>query len=83
MDNSHDNSKNNIKMVWVNIEDEDFEQVKQLAIEIFDDKDRAELWLNTPLKLLNSQTPIMRLESSGGREEVTQLLRKIEAEGFP
>ena len=75
-------TKKNIKMVWVPVENVDITKVKELAINVFRDKDKAEMWLTTPLKSLNGKTPIMRLKNSGGNEEVTGLLRKIESGEF-
>ena len=74
--------KKNIKMVWVSIENDDINKVKELATKVLGDIDKAETWLTTTLKPLNGNTPALTLESAGGLEEVTALLRKIESGEF-
>ena len=57
-------------------------ELKKLAAEIFGDKNKAEIWLNIPIKALNDKAPLTKLEYVEGIEEVRVILRKIEDGGF-
>lgn len=58
------------------------ETVNELANEVFGDKNKSEIWLNTPIKSLNYKTPRSRLECEEGIEEVIAILRKLESGEF-
>ena len=58
------------------------ESLKKLATDIFGDKNKSEIWLNTPIKALNDKTPRSRLEYEEGIKEVIAILRKIESGEF-
>jgi len=54
------------------------DNIVQLASKIFGTPDKVELWLSTPIRVLNGNTPIARLNTDEGIEEVTAILRKIQ-----
>ena len=58
------------------------EEIKELATKVFSNTDKADAWLTTPIKSLNDQTPISKLENAEGIKEVRALLRKIESGEF-
>ena len=58
------------------------ETLNKLANEVFGDKYKSEIWLNTPIKALNDNTPRSRFEYEEGIEEVVAILRKIESGEF-
>jgi len=51
--------------------------ILQLATSIFGDPVKARLWLETPIRTLNDDTPIEKLVSDEGKEEVISILYKI------
>lgn len=53
------------------------ETLKKLVNEVFEDKNKSEIWLNTPIKSLNEKTPLSRLECEEGIKEVSAILLKI------
>jgi len=65
-----------IKMVYTK------ETVNELANEVLGGKNISEIWLNTPIKSLNDNTPRSRLEDEEGIAEVIAILRKIESGEF-
>ena len=68
--------KNNIQSF--NIPDD----IAQLAISIFGNAVKAELWLSTPIHALNDDAPIERLKTSDGAYEIKAILNKIESGEF-
>jgi uncharacterized protein (DUF2384 family) len=58
------------------------ETLNELAKKVFGDKNKSEIWLNTPIKALHDQTPRSRLECEQGIEEVIAILQKIESGEF-
>lgn len=68
--------KNNIQKF--NLPDD----IAQLAISIFGNAVKVELWLNTPIHALNGDTPIERLKIGDGENDVRAVLNKIESGEF-
>lgn len=52
--------------------------IMQLTNTIFDNALQIELWLNTPIQALNGDTPINRLKTGDGADEIRAILNKIE-----
>ncbi|MBR9910587.1 MAG: DUF2384 domain-containing protein [Gammaproteobacteria bacterium] len=55
-----------------------FDEVREFAVSVFEDPDKAELWLNSDLPILGGQKPIALLNNSAGLSLVIQLLKKIQ-----
>lgn len=53
------------------------DDIEELTISIFGNSEKGELWLNTPINALNHETPISRLDTCEGVEEVIKILNKI------
>lgn len=73
---SNKNKKNTKKM---SIPDD----ITQLATSIFGNSVKAELWLSTPIRALNGDSPFMRLNTDEGVDEVRAIMHKIECGEFP
>ena len=58
------------------------EDIKALATKVFEDVDKAEEWMRSPIKALNDDTPASKLENTEGIEEVRSLLGKIKSGEF-
>ena len=58
------------------------DNIVQLATKVFGAHDKVELWLSTPINVLNGNTPITRLNTDEGIDEVIAILRKIQKGEF-
>lgn len=58
------------------------DNIVRLATKVFGSHDKVELWLSTPINVLNGNTPITRLNTDEGVDEVIAILRKIQSGEF-
>jgi putative toxin-antitoxin system antitoxin component (TIGR02293 family) len=54
------------------------DSVIERAIEVIGDKEQAMRWLGTPVQALGHATPISRLSTPKGQEEVRTILGRLE-----
>ncbi len=60
------------------LEVDPIDSVLERAIEVIGSKEAAMRWLGTPVRALGYATPISRLASSQGQEEVRMILGRLE-----
>lgn len=52
------------------------------AINVFGDKEKAVLWFETPIRALSGDTPMSRLDTEVGRQQIHEIINKIKYGGF-
>lgn len=58
------------------------EDVLTLAEQVFEDRKKADSWLNSKVKILNDTQPMDWLDTAEGRGVIVDLLRRIEMGEF-
>ena len=58
------------------------DDILQLATTTFCSTVKAEIWLRTPIQELSGDTPLVRLKTDHGADEIRRILRKIECGEF-
>lgn len=53
-------------------------RLRDRAVDVFEDENRANQWLKAPLRALDDQSPLKYAESELGAQEVMNLLGRIE-----
>lgn len=62
----------------MNINRPTIEDVLDLAEQVFEDKEKANEWMNSKVKILNDSQPVGWLDSIEGRSVIVDLLKRIE-----
>ena len=59
-------------------QDERFQRIINLALELFEDKEEIQRWLSTPKATLGGETPYYALATDAGAKKVEELLYRAE-----
>jgi uncharacterized protein (DUF2384 family) len=54
------------------------ERIRIRAIEVFNTPEKADMWLTSPNKALDGQTPLDAFKEEGGEQRIFSILGKIE-----